>query len=267
MEFESIGMCDKTNIKIPLIIAHRGESADAPENTLASVNLAWQRNDDAVEIDIHLTADNEIVVIHDYITKRTGNVNLKIKNSTLKQIRKVDVGLFKDSKWKGEKIPLLSEVLKTIPPGKKIIIEIKSNKKIIPFLKEELIKFNLKPDQVEIISFSFSTVKESKKQLSQFRALWLLNLDYNWFTKLTSLSGAALLRKAKKSGFDGVNAFAGKRLTEQFIEKAKSLNLLVYTWTVDNPEKALQLAKMSVDAITTNRCYWLKTQLTEKLNN
>lgn len=234
-------MNDKTKKKIPLIIAHRGESEDAPENTLASVNLAWQRNDDAVEIDIHLTADNQIVVNHDYTTKRTGNINLKIKNSSLEQLWKVNVGLFKDQKWKGERIPLLSEVLKTIPPGNKLIIEIKSSKKIIPYLKEELIKFNINPEQVEIISFSYSILKEAKMQMPQFKTLWLLNLDYNWVTKITSLSGAALLRKAKKHGFDGVDTFAGKRLTEQFVQKAKSLNLLVYTWTVDNSEQALQL--------------------------
>ena len=257
----------ETNFKVPLIIAHRGESEDAPENTISAINLAWQRNDEAVEIDVHLTADNHIVVIHDNTTKRTGNINLKIKKSTLGQLRKVDVGLFKGLKWKGEKIPLLSEVLETIPDGKKLVIEIKSEKKIIPILKQELSGFRGNPDQIQIIGFNRSVVSGAKKQMPEFKMLWLLNLDYNWFTKLTSLSGSFLIRKAKKYGFDGVDAFAGKRLTKQFVEKAKALNLLVYAWTVDNQEHAFQLAKTGVEAITSNRCHWIKTKLNEQIND
>jgi glycerophosphoryl diester phosphodiesterase len=66
-----------------MIIAHRGESYLAPENSLASINMAWHKGAEAVEIDIQLTTDNEIVVIHDSNTKRVGNKNLKIAASTL----------------------------------------------------------------------------------------------------------------------------------------------------------------------------------------
>ena len=252
--------------KLPLIIAHRGESFDAPENTLAAINLAWQRNDEAVEIDVHLTVDNQIVVIHDYTTKRTGNIGFKIKESSLEQLKGIDVGLFKGSKWKGEKIPLLSEVLKTIQKGRKLIIEIKSGKKIIPFLRNELLQFREKSDQIQIIGFNRNVVTEAKKQMPEFKVLWLLNLDYNWFTKLTSLKGSVLLQKAKKSGLDGIDAFAGKRLTESFIKKAKSMSLLVYAWTVDDFKHAVLLTKNGIDAITTNRCHWIKSKLDEYSN-
>lgn len=251
--------------KLPLIIAHRGESFDAPENTLAAIILAWQRNDDAVEIDVHLTADNQIVVIHDATSKRTGNINLRIKKCLLENLRKVDVGSFKDSKWKGERISLLSEVLLTVPQGKKLIIEIKSNKKIIPFLREELLQFRGKQDQIQIIGFNHRVVSEAKNRMPQFKVLWLLNLDYSWFTKLTSLSRNILLQKAKKSGLDGIDAFAGSQLTKSLIKKAKSMNLLVYAWTVDDIKHAIQLTKYGIDAITTNRCQWIKSQLNEHL--
>ena len=114
----------------PIIIAHRGESYDAPENTLASINLAWQRNDDAVEVDVHLTKDNRIVVIHDPNTKRITGQNKKIKNSTLTELQTLDFGSWKAEKWKDEKIPTIDEVLQTVPVNKKIIIEIKSGKNI-----------------------------------------------------------------------------------------------------------------------------------------
>ncbi|NQU53316.1 MAG: glycerophosphodiester phosphodiesterase, partial [Bacteroidetes bacterium] len=233
----------KSDKKSPLIIAHRGESADAPENTLAAINLAWQRDDDAVEIDIHLTLDNHIVVNHDYTTKRTGNANLTIRKSTTAELRKIDVGSFKNSKWRNERIPLLSEVLATLPGGKKLFIEIKSSKKIISFLREELIKFKINPEQVQIIGFNRSTLKEVKKKMPGFTVLWLINLDYNWFTKLTSVNTKRLLLKASKSGLDGVDAFAGEMITTTFVQEAKAMNLLVYTWTIDNLEQAQQLVQ------------------------
>ena len=71
-----------------IIIAHRGESYDAPENTLASVNLAWERGADAVEVDIRMTKDKKIVVIHDSTTKRTGNKNYKIEECLYNKLKK-----------------------------------------------------------------------------------------------------------------------------------------------------------------------------------
>ena len=260
-------MNEKPDKSLPLIIAHRGESHEAPENTLASINHAWKKNDDAVEIDIHLTADDKIVVIHDSTTGRTGNVNLKIKKSLCDDLKKVDVGKFKDPKWKGEKIPLLSEVLQTIPSNGKLIVEIKCDNKIIPFLQEELLKFKGKNDQIQIIGFNRQLVTEVKRIMPQYKVLWLLNLDYNWLNRLFSLNGQSLLRKTKNAGLDGVDAFAGRLLTDSFINKAKSMNLLVYAWTVDDPELAVRLAEMKIDGITTNRCQWIKTILTEHVAN
>ena len=141
----------------PLIIAHRGESYDAPENTLASINLAWQRGAEAVEIDVHLSKDNNVIVIHDASTKRVSGKSGRIKNLTLDEIKNLDVGSWKNEKYKNEKIPTLEEVLKTIPPNKKLIIEIKSGVKILPFLKIEIKRANLKPNQIEIISFSYAS--------------------------------------------------------------------------------------------------------------
>ncbi len=255
----------ETNKLLPLIIAHRGESFDAPENTLASINLAWQRNDDAVEIDVHLTADNEIVVIHDKTTGRTGNINLEVKKSSLSNLRKLDVGIYKDPKWKGERIPLFSEVLQTVPPDGKLIIEIKSNRKIIPFLNKELLNFKGNPGQIQFIGFNRSVVAEVKRLMPHFKVLWLLNLDYNWVTRIFSLNRKSLLRKAKKSGLDGIDVFAGKLLTASFIKKAKSMIMIVYAWTVDDPDQAARLAELNIDGITTNRCHRIKSILIDQL--
>ena len=86
-----------------LIIAHRGESYDAPENTLASINLAWKRDADGVEIDVKLTKDEKIVLIHDKTTLRTGDKYKRIASNNYNELLKIDVGKFKGNKWKNER--------------------------------------------------------------------------------------------------------------------------------------------------------------------
>ena len=97
----------------PFYIAHRGASYLAPENTVAAARLAWELGADAVEIDIHLSKDNKVMVIHDKDTKRickTEN-NLVVKSSESALLRKLDAGIWKGEQFKGEKIPFLSEIM------------------------------------------------------------------------------------------------------------------------------------------------------------
>lgn len=247
----------------PLIIAHRGESFDAPENTLASINLAWNRNDDAVEIDIHLSKDNKIIVIHDANTKRTAGPNKKISKMTLKEIKNLDAGSWKNNKWKNEKIPTLKEVLITVPENKKLIIEIKSGIKIIPFLKDEILKSKLANcfHQIEFISFSYSTITEIKKNFPKHNALYLVNLDYTWYNKIFSPPVEKLIAKVKKGNLNGLDVWAGNLLTERFADKVKTNGLLLYVWTVNNIEKAKKLVNLKIDGITTDKAWQLKKEL------
>src|SRR5438034_6344625 len=108
------------------IIAHRGASHDAPENTLAAVHLAWQQNADAVEIDVHLSKDGKLVVIHDATTKRTCGVSHKVRELTLAELKSLDAGKWKGRQWVGETIPTLDEVLDIVPKGRGLVIEMKS---------------------------------------------------------------------------------------------------------------------------------------------
>ncbi|MEW6306614.1 MAG: glycerophosphodiester phosphodiesterase family protein, partial [Verrucomicrobiota bacterium] len=102
------------------IIAHRGASYDAPENTMASVKLGWKQKADGVEIDIWLTKDGKIILLHDENTKRTTGVDKKVHEQTFDELRRQDAGSWKDPKFKGEKLPTLDEVLKTVPKGKRL---------------------------------------------------------------------------------------------------------------------------------------------------
>lgn len=116
------------------IIAHRGASFDAPENTLAAIELAWHQQADAVEIDVRLTADAEIVVIHDETTARHGGRDTPVCEESLTELRQIDVGRWKGSQWAGERIPTLAEVLETVPDGKRLFVEIKCRAEIVAAL-------------------------------------------------------------------------------------------------------------------------------------
>src|SRR5436190_9554723 len=99
-------------VKVELV-AHRGASADAPENTVAAIKLAWEQKADASEFDVYLTKDGKIVVIHDATTKRTAGEDKKVADTSLEDLRKLEVGKWKNPKFAGEKIPTLEEMLAT----------------------------------------------------------------------------------------------------------------------------------------------------------
>ena len=158
------------------VIAHRGASFDAPENTLAAFRLAWEQGADGIEGDFYLTADGEIVCLHDSDTGRTGGRKLSVGQSTLAELRKVDVGAWRGDKFRGEPIPTLAEVLGVVPEGKKIFVEIKCGPQIVPRVQRDLVRSHLKPAQVTIISFHESVIDAVRKQLPDYKANLLASL-------------------------------------------------------------------------------------------
>lgn len=106
------------------IVAHRGASYDAPENTMAATRLAWQQKADAVETDIYLGKDGKIIVFHDKTAKRTGGRDVPIADLTQAEARTLDAGSWKAPQFKGEKVPLLEEQIQSIPAGKRLLVEI-----------------------------------------------------------------------------------------------------------------------------------------------
>jgi glycerophosphoryl diester phosphodiesterase len=246
------------------IIAHRGESFEAPENTMAAINLAWEKGARAVEIDIHLSLDSEIIVIHDYDTLRlTGHFKL-VSNSTLNELRKLNTGFHKGEQWKNEKIPLLKEVLKTLPEDGRLIIEIKSDRTILQKLIDVLLNSGLKDSQIELIAFDLNTLTEAKKRIPQYKMLWLLDLDYKkpcWFLWVNRKK---IIKKVKNAGINGVDVWAGKILNQRFISMFKNSGLEVYAWTVNDPVKAIKLIDFGIDGVTTDRAFWMVEQINKR---
>ncbi|MDE0825546.1 MAG: glycerophosphodiester phosphodiesterase family protein [Akkermansiaceae bacterium] len=147
----------------PVLVAHRGSSSDAPENTLPAFDLAWEQGANAIEGDFHLTNDGHIVCIHDGNTKRTGNRKLTVAKSSLAELQTVDVGSWKSPRWDGTRIPTLSEVLSGIPRDRFLFLEVKCEPEIVPALLTTLNSCSLTKDQVTVISFNSSVIQAYKK--------------------------------------------------------------------------------------------------------
>lgn len=242
------------------IIAHRGASYLAPENTMASALLGWEKGAD-VEVDVYITRDNRIVAIHDRSTKRTAGVDLKVAESTYRDLRQLDVGSFKSEKFAGEPIPLLADIIPTIPPGRKLYIEIKCGQEILPFL-QPLVRESGKQSQVVIIGFDLETVTRSR-ELIDVPTYWLKGTEKNKETEQWIPHDPRLVHKAEEKGLEGLDVhYAG--VTKEFVNAAHASGQKLYVWTVDDPNEAMRLVRLGVNGITTNRPGWLHEQLSNR---
>jgi glycerophosphoryl diester phosphodiesterase len=242
------------------IIGHRGASFDAPENTLSSFKLGYAQNADADELDIYLTTDGKVVVIHDANTARTSGVTNKVANLSFEELRRVDVGRF--GKWQGkgfsEKIPALEEVLALIPEGKRLFIEIKCGPEVLPELERVLQRGGKQPQQTVIIGFGYETMQQAKARFPALQVLWLAGKSGKP-KKYAPVD--ELIQKAKAAKLDGLDLESGFPIDREFVQKVHAAGLKLYTWTVDDVGVARKEAAAGVEGITTNRPGWLREQL------
>lgn len=241
------------------LLAHRGESYIAPENTLAAINLAWEKGATAVEIDIRLTCDKKVVLSHDASAARCAGVDVAIADSTANELLKLDFGRFKGQEYTGEKIAFFDDVLRTIPAGGKILVEIKCGPEILPFVNDAL-NATGKRSNVAIISFNLDVCAESKKLMPDIPAYYLhmmkKDADGNWLP----YDESSLIRIALDNNLDGLDLHYAK-VTKSFADAIKSAGLALWTWTVNDPSEARQQADIGVDGMATDRCAWMREQL------
>ncbi len=242
----------------PLVVAHRGASHDAPENTLPAFELAWQKGADAIEGDFLLTKDNQIVCIHDKQTGRLAGRKLVVKDSTLAQLRELDVGSWKHEKFKGTRIPTIAEVFSTIPEGKQIFVEVKCGKEIIPHLVKEISKSKLKAEQIVLICFGQEVVKAFKQALPKNKAYWLCSFKQNeeglWEPSLETV--LATLKETKADGLDshhGIPGAAARKIMKAGYEW--------HAWTVNDGATAKKLKALGIHSITTDRPGLIRSSL------
>lgn len=244
-----------------ILIAHRGSSYEAPENTLGAVNLAWEQNADAVEVDVHLSLDNKVVVIHDSDTYRTTGEKKVINASNYDDISSLDAGSWKGEKWRAEKIPLLDEVIETVPKNKKLFVEIKGGFRCMEHAVKLLKESKLNASQIIIMDFHLEVVKGAKQLFNEAKILWLYEFPFLNSASKNAEAIQNLLKIAADEKFDGVNIENSSILTKSFILEANRNNLEVYCWTVDNLERAKELIANGINGVTTNRTGLMKTSL------
>ena len=243
--------------------AHRGESSLAPENTIAAVRLAWEQGADAVEFDVHLTRDGKLAVVHDKDLERTGKRKLVIVESTLDELRSVDVGSWKDPKYAGERVPAIDEVLATLPadPRKRLFIEVKVGPEAVPELAAAVKRSGKPASQLVVISFNADTIAETKRRLPQLKAFYLSGFKQDKETGKWSPTADEVIRTARRIGADGVDLQDKPPFDAELVRKAREAKMEVYAWTVDDPDAARRLIALGVDGITTNRPAALRAEV------
>jgi glycerophosphoryl diester phosphodiesterase len=243
----------------PMIVAHRGASRKAPQNTLPAFKLAWENGADAIEGDFHLTRDGHIVCVHDDNTKRVSDKDLVIKESTLDELRELDVGAYHDKHYRGTIIPTIAEVFLTIPDTKKIYIEIKCGAEIIPKLLEEIKRSGLKREQIVVISLNSKMIQAFKVEAPWFKAFWLSKLEKDTSGKITPSLETVLdtLKQTKADGFSSHKDI----ISESFIRSIMENGYEYHVWTVDDLKTARLFKNWGAKSITTNVPEYLKKNL------
>jgi glycerophosphoryl diester phosphodiesterase len=230
----------------PIIFAHRGASAYAPENTLSSFNLAVSQGADAIELDAQLTLDKQVVIFHDLSLDRTTNGTGHLALKTLAELRELDAGAFFSNKFTGEKIPLLEEVFEAV--GKKTYINVELGKYPTPdvLLVQKVCALVVKhglEDRVIFSSFFPANLKKTFQLLPQVPRGLLAS---------KGMAGAW----ARSFGFTfGEYAALHPHISDvdiQQILRVHRLKRRVHPWTVNNAEQLKHLKDWGVDGVITD---------------
>jgi len=249
-------------VRMVEIIAHRGSSFLAPENTLAAAELAWQEGADAVEGDFRLTKDGYIVCIHDASLKRTAGVDRLVADCTLEELRTYDVGRWKGEQLTGQRIPTLEEMLATVPPGKRFFVEMKSTS---PEALKELCRAvkgtSIEPGRIVLISLRDDFISFVKQRLPQCPAYWVVQARREPTGDRRHWPSLDELLSAKGFGIDGLDLESIRPVDSRIVHELKSAGLKLAVWTVDEVAMAQVWIDLGIDSITTNRPGWMRNQL------
>jgi glycerophosphoryl diester phosphodiesterase len=249
------------DIARPLLFAHRGISSVAPENTMAAYKLAREKSIPGIELDVHLTGDGKLAVIHDHNTARvTTGAALEVERSTWKDLSPIDIGSWKGSEWKGERIPLLHELFEEFGDAFYYDVEIKSH---------VASDYGLEKALAACLRDACSTkgALAGKILVSSFNPMALARFKY-----LSSALPTAIIW----SGDDDVPAYLrhgegrwiGKvdvlKPDKAKVRRASSFRWRnfgrypILPWTVDEPGEAARLLSLGCDGVISNRPQELK---------
>lgn len=223
---------------LTMVVAHRGASLNAPENTLAAIELAINDGADWVEIDVQETRDGEIVVIHDSDLKKVGGVGLRVSESSLVALQSVDIGSWKDPSFNDQRIPTLQQVLALCKDRIKVVIELKyfGGERNLEASVANLVEVAGMQEQIIVMSLSYPGIRKMKS----LRPDWMVGL-------LSSVAIGDITRL--DVDFFAVNAAFTSRA---FVKRVHRRNRKVMVWTVNDPISMSAMMSKGVDGIITD---------------
>ncbi len=228
----------------PLIIAHRGASSDAPENTITAFALAVEQAADGIELDVQLSADGIPVVLHDSTVDRTTNGRGSVSKFTIEQLQSLDAG-------DGRPIPTLDQIFEIFGPTLLYNVELKSgfwpDRNLAAAVADRIEGHRLE-EHVLVSSFSLLAIRQARSTLSPRIPVAHLRMT----------STAAW--KHRLVGAEADNPYY-KLVDDRYMAWAKGLNLQVNVWTVDDPAEAQRLAQLGVTSIITNKPGFIRSEI------
>jgi len=228
----------------PLNIAHRGASGHAPENTMAAFRLAVEQSADWIELDVHQTADGHLVVLHDFSMRRTAGDRRTVRELTLEQVRKLEVGAWREEAYRGERVPTLDEVLAFAENPVRVFIELKRGSPFYPAIERRLLETIARhsaKDRVAISSFDLAALK-TLRGLDPEISLGLL-------TRKTR--PREILDEAKSLKVQSIH-ISTHRLSKNILMQAHANRLPVYVYTVNRLSLMKRYLAMGADGLFTN---------------
>lgn len=251
-------------MKTPAIVAHRGASAYAPENTLAAVEKAIEIGVDFIEVDVRITIDNIPIVIHDATLNRTTAGKGRVITLPYQKIKRYDAGSWFDPCFHEERVPSLNEVMRTALPHTKILIELKGSQIAQPLISRRLLelvdKFDA-ADKVIFQSFNATIIKSLAKE----NPLLTVNQLVNYANPKTAYFRDRLPKVGNIFRLHYHSALNPnhKWVTPDLVKKVHDEGKKIFCWTVDEPSKMKYLCELGVDGIITNKPDVLKKVISE----
>jgi glycerophosphoryl diester phosphodiesterase len=230
----------------PAIIAHRGGSAYAPENTLAAFQKAVEQGADGIELDVHLSADGEVVVIHDSNLERTTNGAGSVYETPLAALKELDAGSWYGAEFNGEKIPTLDEVFELVGGRLFVNVELKGPgllRSELPVRVAEIVERFSLTQKVIFSSFNPWQLRQIGKLLPQAR-LGMLLIPGVLAEIYRLISGVVVKPWAYHPHF--------KTVTQKFSERSNKLGRSVLAWTVNDAEEITRLCRLGIYGIITD---------------
>jgi glycerophosphoryl diester phosphodiesterase len=224
----------------PLVIAHRGASAYEPENTLRAFDLAIRQGAQMIELDLHVTCDNHVVVIHDPTLNHTTNLRGCVDRLSLAEIKRADAG-------KGERVPTLDETLDLTLGKVGLYLEIKDRRAALPTLR--IIRARQCQSQVMLASFDIELMRRLGEEVRDIElGLILGNATFNPMVRWREAFPWLALRRVKHH----VLCMQVELCYGYLASRAKANGKKLYVWTADRENQFARMISIGVDGIVTN---------------